>query len=217
PHPARLHAHRLADQRALRDPAGRSGQHRACPVLLAQALSNLIDNALKYAPVDGTIDVAVRRRADGALETAVTDNGPGIDDAEKTKVFERFYRGDASRGTPGVGRPASGTARGAGAARRTARTVERSCRGRGCALARAGGGRGDLLAAGRAAAQMSAAMHRNIVRVGRVDADHAPLRIAVAEKAGRRRGEFAEIPAGIDPLQHGGYEGALQVGAGRQL
>jgi signal transduction histidine kinase len=73
------------------------------PVLLAQALSNLIDNALKYAPEHGAIDVAVRHRADGAAEIAVTDNGPGIDDSEKTKVVERFYRGDASRGTPGVG------------------------------------------------------------------------------------------------------------------
>ena len=33
----------------------------------------------------------------------MADNGPGIDDAEKAKVVERFYRGDASRGTPGVG------------------------------------------------------------------------------------------------------------------
>ena len=33
----------------------------------------------------------------------MADNGPGIDDAEKSKVVERFYRGDASRGTPGVG------------------------------------------------------------------------------------------------------------------
>ena len=73
------------------------------PILLAQALSNLIDNALKYAPEHGTIDVAVRRRADAAAEIAVTDNGPGIHDSEKAKVFERFYRGDASRGTPGVG------------------------------------------------------------------------------------------------------------------
>ena len=73
------------------------------PVLLAQALSNLIDNALKYTPENGTIDVTVRRRADGRAEIAVTDNGPGIDDSEKTKVVERFYRGDASRGTPGVG------------------------------------------------------------------------------------------------------------------
>ncbi len=73
------------------------------PVLLAQALSNLIDNALKYAPDGGAIDVAVARRGEDLVEIAVADNGPGIDDTEKTKVFERFYRGDASRGTPGVG------------------------------------------------------------------------------------------------------------------
>ena len=73
------------------------------PVLLAQALSNLIDNALKFAPDHGVIDVGVQRRADGAVEIAVTDNGPGISDEEKSKVVERFYRGDASRGTPGVG------------------------------------------------------------------------------------------------------------------
>ena len=73
------------------------------PVLLAQALSNLIDNALKFAPERGTIDVAVRRRGEGGVEIAVSDDGPGINDAEKVKVMERFYRGDASRGTPGVG------------------------------------------------------------------------------------------------------------------
>ena len=73
------------------------------PILLAQALSNLIDNALKYAPENGAIDVSLRRREDSLAEIAVTDNGPGIRDAEKAKVMERFYRGDASRGTPGVG------------------------------------------------------------------------------------------------------------------
>jgi signal transduction histidine kinase len=73
------------------------------PVLLAQALSNLIDNALKYAPENGLIDVIIRRRDDTFAEIAVTDNGPGIHDSEKAKVVERFYRGDASRGTPGVG------------------------------------------------------------------------------------------------------------------
>jgi signal transduction histidine kinase len=73
------------------------------PVLLAQALGNLIDNALKYAPDEGLIEVTIRRRTDALAEIAVTDNGPGILDAEKTKVVERFYRGDASRGTPGVG------------------------------------------------------------------------------------------------------------------
>jgi signal transduction histidine kinase len=73
------------------------------PVLLAQALSNLIDNALKYAPKNGIIEVAVRKREDGSAELSVSDNGPGISAAEKGKVVERFYRGDASRGTPGVG------------------------------------------------------------------------------------------------------------------
>jgi signal transduction histidine kinase len=73
------------------------------PVLLAQALSNLIDNALKYAPVNGSIRVEVLKRGEGTVEVSVSDNGPGISDSEKTKVVERFYRGDASRGTPGVG------------------------------------------------------------------------------------------------------------------
>jgi hypothetical protein len=73
------------------------------PVLLAQALSNLIDNALKFTANDGAIEVSVRSRAGGSVEISVADNGPGIEDTEKAKVIERFYRGDASRGTPGVG------------------------------------------------------------------------------------------------------------------
>jgi signal transduction histidine kinase len=72
------------------------------PVLLAQALSNLIDNALKYTPAQATITVAVRR-VGNAVEIEVADRGPGIPDEEKPKAVERFYRGDASRGTPGVG------------------------------------------------------------------------------------------------------------------
>jgi signal transduction histidine kinase len=73
------------------------------PILLAQAVGNLIDNALKYAPENGAIVVAACKRADGNAEISVTDNGPGIADSEKSKVVQRFYRGDASRGTPGVG------------------------------------------------------------------------------------------------------------------
>lgn len=72
------------------------------PVLLAQALSNLIDNSLKYAPAHGRVIVAVVRRGDMA-EITVADNGPGIAPQEKDKVVQRFYRGDASRGTPGAG------------------------------------------------------------------------------------------------------------------
>jgi signal transduction histidine kinase len=73
------------------------------PLLLAQAIGNLIDNALKFAPLNGTITVATAQRPGGAVEIAVSDDGPGIPDADKPRVSQRFYRGDASRGTPGVG------------------------------------------------------------------------------------------------------------------
>jgi two-component system sensor histidine kinase/response regulator len=69
--------------------------------LLAQAIANLLENALKYA--NGKIAVMATQRREGGIEVAVSDDGPGIPDEEKPRVKERFYRGDASRGTPGVG------------------------------------------------------------------------------------------------------------------
>jgi signal transduction histidine kinase len=80
-------------------PAPTSGD----PVLLAQAVNNLIDNALKYVPPGGTVSVNAHRGEGDAVEIAVADNGPGVADSEKPRLVERFYRGDASRGTPGVG------------------------------------------------------------------------------------------------------------------
>lgn len=73
------------------------------PFLLAQAVGNLIDNALKYAQENGSIHVEVVRGSGGAIDLTVADDGPGIPDEEKPKVSKRFYRSDASRGTPGVG------------------------------------------------------------------------------------------------------------------
>ncbi|HEY4316309.1 MAG TPA: ATP-binding protein [Herbaspirillum sp.] len=73
------------------------------PFLLAQAVGNLIDNALKYAQENGSIRVEARRAGEVAIEVSVADDGPGIPDEEKPQVSKRFYRGDASRGTPGVG------------------------------------------------------------------------------------------------------------------
>jgi len=80
-------------------PAGISGD----PVLLAQAIGNLIDNALKYTAKGGAISVEVHSLPDSRVRITVADDGPGIPDEEKPKVSTRFYRGDASRGTPGVG------------------------------------------------------------------------------------------------------------------
>jgi signal transduction histidine kinase len=74
------------------------------PVLLAQAVGNLIDNALKFTPLNGHVVIAVDHDDDGRPAISVSDDGPGIADQEKPLVTERFYRGDQSRNsTPGVG------------------------------------------------------------------------------------------------------------------
>jgi two-component system sensor histidine kinase/response regulator len=75
----------------------------ADPLLVAQALGNLIDNALKFSRPGGHVEVAVHATSGDDAWISVTDNGPGISECEKHKVIQRFYRGDASRGTPGVG------------------------------------------------------------------------------------------------------------------
>jgi len=69
-------------------------------MLLTQALSNLIENAMKYALHNISITV---QTSGETVDISVADDGPGIAEDEKQKVIERFYRGDASRGTPGVG------------------------------------------------------------------------------------------------------------------
>ena len=71
--------------------------------LLAQAVNNLIDNALKYTPAGGTVTVTTVRPGADAAAMVVTDSGPGMTDAQQARATERFFRGDASRGTPGVG------------------------------------------------------------------------------------------------------------------
>jgi two-component system sensor histidine kinase TctE len=60
-------------------------------MMLRELLSNLIDNALRYTPADGSVTVRVRRAGDQAL-LEVEDTGPGIAPAERARVFERFYR-----------------------------------------------------------------------------------------------------------------------------
>jgi signal transduction histidine kinase len=71
-------------------------------LLLAQAIGNLIDNAVKYAQPNGFISVEAMDCTDTAC-VIIADNGSGIPPEEILKVTERFYRGDRSRGTPGVG------------------------------------------------------------------------------------------------------------------
>ena len=68
------------------------------PDRLARAVGNLLDNAAKYGPPGGTVEVTLR---DGEL--AVRDHGPGIAGEEAPYVFDRFYRGDGARGRQGSG------------------------------------------------------------------------------------------------------------------
>ncbi len=72
------------------------------PNLLAQAIGNLVDNAIKAAPRQGTVSLRIARVED-RVDVTVTDNGPGIAESDKTRAVQRFYRGDRASGTTGIG------------------------------------------------------------------------------------------------------------------
>jgi len=71
-------------------------------VRLSQALSNLLDNALKYTPPGGRVSLATATEP-GAVVVRVSDTGPGVPAAEREAVWRRLYRGDASRSQRGLG------------------------------------------------------------------------------------------------------------------
>jgi two-component system, OmpR family, sensor histidine kinase TctE len=68
--------------------------------LLEELLNNLIDNALRYCPEGSSVTLSVS--ATRAPELTLTDDGPGIPEAERERVFERFHRG-ANVETEGCG------------------------------------------------------------------------------------------------------------------
>jgi signal transduction histidine kinase len=69
---------------------------------LEQVAANLIDNAVKYTPSGGRVDVDVRREEDAAI-LRVRDTGPGIPADELSRIFDRLFRGDTSRAERGLG------------------------------------------------------------------------------------------------------------------
>lgn len=75
---------------------------RGDPDLIFQAISNLIDNALKYTPKGGLVTVTVERNGEGA-RLSVSDTGIGVDPADLDRLTERFYRVEAVRKLPGEG------------------------------------------------------------------------------------------------------------------
>lgn len=71
---------------------------------ISRVLTNLVGNALRYTPANGTVQVTAVRVPEG-VKVTVQDSGPGFDPADLSRVFEQFYRGEQARGrkTGGAG------------------------------------------------------------------------------------------------------------------
>lgn len=70
---------------------------------LSRGVVNLLDNAVKWSPDQGTVRVRLAQADDHTAEITVADSGPGIPEGERERVFERFYRSTESRSMPGSG------------------------------------------------------------------------------------------------------------------
>jgi len=70
--------------------------------LLFEAVANMVDNAVKFTPEGGRVELSLIRRGDDAV-VQVSDSGPGIAAGEVDMVAKRFYRSDKSRRAPGLG------------------------------------------------------------------------------------------------------------------
>jgi signal transduction histidine kinase len=79
-----------------------SGRLRGDRDLLFQALCNLLDNAIKFSPPGSEVMLEVTE-SDHAISISITDQGPGIPEAERGKVLDRFYRSASVAGIPGSG------------------------------------------------------------------------------------------------------------------
>lgn len=71
---------------------------RVDPGAIERAVGNLLENAVKWSPHGGTVDVTVN-----GAEIAIRDRGPGIEPQDAPHVFDRFYRAEAARNQPGAG------------------------------------------------------------------------------------------------------------------
>ena len=84
------------DQRVVTDIGPAAAALRVDTAKLHDALRNLVENAVAYAPPATTITLASRRES-GQVVITVADEGPGIPEADLARVFERFYRVDKAR------------------------------------------------------------------------------------------------------------------------
>jgi signal transduction histidine kinase len=76
---------------------------RADPIRLEQVLTNLVDNAIKYSPEGGSVDIDVSQPDAGHIRLAVTDHGIGVPTEHRPHIFDRFYRAHAGSNYGGMG------------------------------------------------------------------------------------------------------------------
>lgn len=92
----------IAEERGISITNESEGDVYADPVLFDRALSNLLDNALRFTPDRGKITIRSQSR-NGRTELAVEDTGCGIAPHDLSRIFDRFYRVDSSRSSKGTG------------------------------------------------------------------------------------------------------------------
>lgn len=92
----------IAEERHLQIICAGQGEVYADPVLFGRAVSNLVDNAVRFTPDGGRIEISLRSTQEHA-EIAVEDTGCGIAAEHISRVLDRFYRVDASRSSEGTG------------------------------------------------------------------------------------------------------------------
>jgi two-component system, OmpR family, sensor histidine kinase KdpD len=74
----------------------------ADPMQIDQVLTNILENAVRFSPPGGEIAVTAARWH-GSVQLRISDRGPGVDPADRERVFEEFYGSDAGRGRGGSG------------------------------------------------------------------------------------------------------------------
>jgi len=92
----------LAEDRHVAISCSGEGQIYADPALFERAVGNLVDNALRFTPENGSIRITLAEHA-ADFEVAVSDTGCGIASEHLPRVFDRFYRAESSRGSDGAG------------------------------------------------------------------------------------------------------------------
>jgi signal transduction histidine kinase len=90
--------------RVLEDSIEEDADLKGDPLLLQMLINNLVENAIKYSPKEGKIKATLSKTAN-TIRLQVSDEGPGIPDIEKSRVFSKFYRigNESTRKAQGTG------------------------------------------------------------------------------------------------------------------